>query len=173
MAWDEWNELIDSGNIIESPNRSKRPASIDKPTHIIIHLTGGNDKSGAVNRFKSPSGGASSHYLVDRDGTLFQFVVDKDKSWHAAFNSTIRGLYSDGTFRKYKYYFSWHKGYGEHEIVNKNGTKLVVKKDGSDWDYSYFDAKYGENGKPPQFRKDPNGYSIGIEMLSKRRTCNY
>lgn len=52
---------------------------------IVIHITGGNRLSSAINTFMHPNpigGKRSAHYIIDRDGTIVQMVNETNISWH-------------------------------------------------------------------------------------------
>jgi hypothetical protein len=67
----------DYGNydIANRPNDMK----IDK---IVIHDTEGSLAS-VLEAFQDPTFYASAHYVIDRDGTVYQMVPTKDIAWHA------------------------------------------------------------------------------------------
>ena len=50
---------------------------------LVLHGTGSNDGLEELTRLRNPASRASVHYLVDRDGQLYQLVADKDRAWHA------------------------------------------------------------------------------------------
>ena len=52
---------------------------IDK---IVVHVSGGSADSAAAT-FQNPDREASYHYLVDLDGTPFQFVREEAVAYHA------------------------------------------------------------------------------------------
>lgn len=76
---------------ISSPNFSSRNgASIDM---IVMHFTDGPTAQGAISRFLNPAEQVSAHYIIDRDGSIYQMVRDSDKAWHAkAANRTSIGI---------------------------------------------------------------------------------
>jgi len=50
---------------------------------IVIHFTASGSGAGTVSWFKNPQSGVSAHYVLDRDGKVFQLVKDGDNAWHA------------------------------------------------------------------------------------------
>lgn len=62
----EWNPLVSAQHRIEIPssNYSPRPQRVKAPTHIILHLTGGNTRDGATDRFSRPESKVSAHFLI-------------------------------------------------------------------------------------------------------------
>jgi len=63
-----------------SPNFSERD---DTPIDmLILHYTAVDFKT-SMQILHDPEKQASSHYLIDRDGTIYQLVADDKKAWHA------------------------------------------------------------------------------------------
>jgi N-acetylmuramoyl-L-alanine amidase len=66
---------------IESPNHSSRNGV--KIKNIVLHCTEGSTAQGAINEFLNPSGRrVSAHYIVDRNGDIYQMVDDADVANH-------------------------------------------------------------------------------------------
>jgi hypothetical protein len=66
---------------IQSPNFSSRNSTpIDM---IVMHYTAGSTAQGAINRFLNPHEQVSAHYIIERNGDIFQMVNDSEKAWHA------------------------------------------------------------------------------------------
>lgn len=63
---------------IPSPNFEPR-----KPNFIILHHTSDNTAEEALRTLTSPSLAVSSHYLIGRDGKLYQLVDERQRAWHA------------------------------------------------------------------------------------------
>jgi N-acetylmuramoyl-L-alanine amidase len=67
---------------LDTPNRSKR--SINSVIDcIVIHDTGAHTALSTMSWFINPLAKVSAHYLIDKDGSIYQFVEDGDKAWHA------------------------------------------------------------------------------------------
>ncbi len=66
-----------------SPNQTKGRRGAIRPTLGVAHWTGGPDFGPVKNTFMNPRGGASAHLVIDRDGTIHQFVSFDRKAWHA------------------------------------------------------------------------------------------
>jgi len=65
-----------------SPNHSSRQGNVIQ--YLILHNTDGpGEGSLATLRDPSLSNPRSSHYMVDRDGTIYQLVDDSLMAWHA------------------------------------------------------------------------------------------
>ena len=63
---------------------------------IVNHITAGTFP-GCLSWMRNPQAKASAHYLVTRQGKIYQMVRDEDTSWHAGFvNRPTWDLY-DGT----------------------------------------------------------------------------
>lgn len=67
---------------IESPNHSSRAgAEIDT---VIIHYTTAGTYESKKAHFLNPESKVSAHYVIDKNGDIYQMVKDSDKAWHAA-----------------------------------------------------------------------------------------
>ena len=61
-----------------SPNFDAR-----RPNLVVIHHTTDETAEEALGTLTNPERKVSSHYLVGRDGKVFQLVDEKDRAWHA------------------------------------------------------------------------------------------
>lgn len=64
-----------------SPNFDDRKGA--KPQFIILHYTGMETASAALERLTNPDSKVSAHYTVDEDGTVYSHVDEGMRSWHA------------------------------------------------------------------------------------------
>ncbi len=67
--------------IIETPNYSSRNGTPIR--RIILHYTTSANVQGTIAWFKNPDAQVSAHYIVDKNGDIYQMVRDSDKAWHA------------------------------------------------------------------------------------------
>lgn len=63
-----------------SPHFSDRPAAISL---IVLHCDAGKTDEGTLSWLANPKSKVSYHYLVGRDGTIYQIVDEAQKAWHA------------------------------------------------------------------------------------------
>ncbi|WP_082805390.1 N-acetylmuramoyl-L-alanine amidase [Pseudomonas sp. BMS12] len=174
----EWNNLVPIQNRLESPNKNARRPSTTLPTHVVIHVTG-TDSLPSVRKTFLASNSVSAHYLITKEGELFQFVPDASRAWHAGIDSNTRSLYKKGQekWQCYLKYFNWYKGYPKDAIYvdgdlkpvwDKTEAAFVARADGLPWpEYSYFNERWPTEDLPINFDTDPdpNNYAIGIETL--------
>ena len=66
---------------IRSPNFSSRNGT--KIDMVVMHFTDGPTARGAINHFLDQRSQVSAHYIIDRNGDIYQMVDDGDKAWHA------------------------------------------------------------------------------------------
>jgi N-acetyl-anhydromuramyl-L-alanine amidase AmpD len=66
---------------IQSPNFSSRNGVAIR--RIILHYTTSANVHGSISWFKKPESQVSAHYIVDKNGDIYQMVADSDKAWHA------------------------------------------------------------------------------------------
>lgn len=171
-----WNPLVPDTNRIDSPNANSRGSAVI--THIVIHVTGTNDFNSVRNTFTAKNS-TSAHYLVHKDGQLFQFIPDAGRAYHAGIDTVTRALYRKGreTWQRCLKYFDWYKGYPADAVYvdvdlkpvrSKSEAIFVMRADGKSWpEYDYFNARWSGANAPVNFEvdADPNRYSIGIELL--------
>ena len=75
-----------------SPNYDEREgADIDT---IVLHHTASNDGKADLSWMRNPNSKVSAHYMVDRDGTIYQLVGDDKRAWHAG-KSELHGVPTD------------------------------------------------------------------------------
>jgi hypothetical protein len=67
-----------------SPNHEARPAGMLINT-VVLHHTGG-DFGPSLNWLINPNSGVSCHYLIDRDGSIYELVDEARESWHAGYS---------------------------------------------------------------------------------------
>ena len=65
-----------------SPNFDARPGGVAIDT-VVIHATVLNTLAEVVEHFSSPQSKVSSHYTIDRDGTIVSHVPEDARAWHA------------------------------------------------------------------------------------------
>ena len=63
---------------VPSPNHNAR-----RPNFVIIHDTSNDSVAPALRTLTDPAREVSSHYLIGRDGTLYQLVDESRRAWHA------------------------------------------------------------------------------------------
>jgi N-acetylmuramoyl-L-alanine amidase len=61
-----------------SPNFDQR-----RPSFVVIHYTSDDSAAQALRTLTSPQSQVSAHYVVDRDGAVFQLVDERARAWHA------------------------------------------------------------------------------------------
>lgn len=79
-------------NIIQKPSPNFAPGPTVKDV-IVLHQTIGS-MPGCLDWLTNPVSQVSSHYLITKDGTIYQLVKNEDVAWHAGnvYNPTVRAL---------------------------------------------------------------------------------
>lgn len=83
-------EEQDTGSIEELTNKVEKLEIIDEPVinfskrikYIVLHYTVGDEKS-TLKWFNNEKSFVSSHYLINKSGTIKRLVQESDKSFHA------------------------------------------------------------------------------------------
>ncbi len=70
-----------TAQVFPSPNFDERPPGV-VPDAIVLHATTGPARP-SLNWLANPNSGVSIHYLIDRDGTVYQMVEEAMRAWHA------------------------------------------------------------------------------------------
>ena len=65
-----------------SPNHDTRPEGTVIDT-VVLHATVLTTLSEVIERFADPESRVSSHYTIDRDGTIASHVAEDGRAWHA------------------------------------------------------------------------------------------
>jgi N-acetyl-anhydromuramyl-L-alanine amidase AmpD len=170
-----YNPLVPAARRFQSTKKTDgRPVA--KPTHVVIHITGGENLESVKNTFMTST---SIHYLIDKAGLIYQFVDEKNQAWHAGIKTDAQKLYNNlpaADWRKYLMYFSWYNYPAGTKFVdgNRNPTTkanavFAVRPGMAEWpDYDYFKTRWGSSATPINYAtsKRPNAYSVGIELLS-------
>lgn len=65
-----------------SPNQDARPEGTVVDT-VVLHATVLDTAREVVERFSQPETRVSSHYTIDRDGTVYRHVEEDRRAWHA------------------------------------------------------------------------------------------
>ncbi|HEU0165100.1 MAG TPA: peptidoglycan recognition family protein, partial [Thermomicrobiales bacterium] len=66
---------------VGSPNFFANRAGVGNPTDIVYHCTDDLVLANTTGWFLNPSSKASANFVIDRDGTVYQFVSSKDGPW--------------------------------------------------------------------------------------------
>lgn len=65
-------------SVVPSPNADER-----RPSLVVIHYTSNDDAAHSLNTLTSPERRVSAHYLISREGALYQMVPESRRAWHA------------------------------------------------------------------------------------------
>jgi N-acetylmuramoyl-L-alanine amidase len=75
-----------------SPNFNERGGK-DIDT-IVLHHTASNNGAADLAHMRNPKSEVSAHYMVDRDGKIYQLVGDSKRAWHAG-KGELHGVPTD------------------------------------------------------------------------------
>lgn len=62
------------------------PGELSQRNLIVLHITDGPTAAGAMETFRAskPPHRVSAHFVIDRDGTVYQLLTLNDTAWHAS-----------------------------------------------------------------------------------------
>lgn len=88
-TWDRGREeppMVDfpGATWLVSPNKEPRPAGVKIDT-VVLHATAGPLQA-ALAWLRNPAAKASAHYVIARDGSIFQLVREAEVAWHAGYS---------------------------------------------------------------------------------------
>jgi N-acetylmuramoyl-L-alanine amidase len=69
-----------------SPNYNDRPMGI-VPDIVVLHYTGMQSASVALERLRDPVAEVSAHYMIDETGNVLELVHPSKRAWHAGISS--------------------------------------------------------------------------------------
>ena len=70
-------------SILNSPNHSAKSRIKNNIKFIVIHYTGMQSERVCIRRLTSKSSEVSTHYLINRKGSITRLVDEKKTAWHA------------------------------------------------------------------------------------------
>ncbi len=73
---------LDIDTSYQSPNYNDRRNG-RQPDMIVIHYTGMPTAIGALERLCDPKAEVSAHYLIEKNGKIWQMVDEENRAWHA------------------------------------------------------------------------------------------
>lgn len=71
---------------IPSPNFEERTPGAT-PDLIVLHYTDMKDAQAALDRLRSPEAKVSAHFLINKEGVIYQLVDPMYRAWHAGVSS--------------------------------------------------------------------------------------
>jgi N-acetyl-anhydromuramyl-L-alanine amidase AmpD len=155
-----WNPNVPNERRIVGKMTPGRPLA---PSHVVCHITGTDSFEDVRREFTS---NASAHYVIDKEGRLYQFVEEDNRAWHAGIKVAVQAQYDKGgtDWRKLLYHFSWAVYPAAAiwldatlaPVTDRSRAVFVARPDGAEWDeYRCFRERWGNEAGP-----------IAIEILS-------
>lgn len=142
--------------MINSVNKKFKHGGWQVPTEIIMHHTVTPTVKSAINALKAR--GLSYHYLIDKDGSIYELVDPNFKAWHAkGYNNNTIGI-------------SFVCG-GKYGPVNEEQHKASI------WLINYLKTKHpinsltGHKYRSAHGKIDPEGYDF--ERVAKETGIDF
>lgn len=89
LFWELWEKAggdLSDACLVPMPNswwEGFEPRRIDPLSVLVLHHTAMDEDEECISFFLEPSSFVSSHFLVGKDGRLYQFVSLEHRAWHA------------------------------------------------------------------------------------------
>ena len=107
---------------IFSPNFNKEKRSLNSIKTIVIHYTGMQSERESIQKLCNSNSRVSSHYLINRNGKVFNLVHDSHVAWHAGKSC-----------------------WGKYQNLNKNSIGIELVNKGHHLGYTSYKMKQMEN----------------------------
>lgn len=160
-----------------TPHSSARPVGAGISL-LVLHADASKNEQATFDWLANPVSQVSYHYLVGREGTVYQFVPDERKAWHAG-KSIFEGAHDCNRFSIGLSFSNDQKGEPfpdvqidagvalavvlccKHPIpIERITTHAVIRKAAREW--------AAEQGEPmPEVREDPGPLFPLAEFLSR------
>lgn len=108
--------------IVQAPSPNWHDRRGQPPLAIVYHVTDSDTAEQAVGWLRNPASGASSHVVIDRDGTIYQLVSSAKAAW-------TNGDYAPG-FNRLIPWLAGAIGKCERGLANLNDYTITVEHAG-------------------------------------------
>jgi N-acetylmuramoyl-L-alanine amidase len=108
-----------------SPNRNTRPEGTEIDC-IVLHADASTNEQGTLSWLSIAASKVSYHYLVGRDGTIYQIVPDHKRAWHAG-KSSFQGRADCNDYSIGVSFSNDQKGERFTPLAIEAGTQLLVE----------------------------------------------
>src|SRR5262245_2918102 len=126
------------------------PGRSAPPTHVVCHITGTNSFETVRKEFTTS---ASAHYVIDKEGVLYQFVEEENQAWHSGIKASVQTQYDErgNGWRKLLYHFDWAKYPADSvwldsklkPVPSRPEATFVGRPGDLEWtEYEYFRARW-------------------------------
>ena len=100
---------------IFSPNYDRKKRAVNSVKIIVIHYTGMQSERESIQKLCNSNSKVSSHYLINRNGKVFNLVHDSHVAWHAGKSC-----------------------WGKYQNLNKNSIGIELVNKGHQFVYTSF-----------------------------------
>lgn len=168
-----WSPLIAR---IQKTKRKLRKRKLEDVVGVVVHTTGRGIVGKAVKKKKDPFQYAldyycgpkayTSHYLMGWDGSVVGIVPEDERAYHAGVSTTRKNLYKAGldTWTRWLKPLNAKKPPNKGDIVDRDGSMVLYGRPFGG--YAQWKRRWaGVTDNPRDIMKDPNGQSIGLDLL--------
>ena len=145
-----------------SPNFDERPAGIAIDT-VVLHATVLNTLDAVIEHFADPLTKVSSHYTIDRDGTVAAHVPEDKRAWHAGQSKMKDGRAAVNDFSIGIELVNLNDGTDPFPAPQIGALRDLLKSIIARHSIKHIVTHY-ECAEPPGRKSDPAGFDLGWVM---------
>jgi N-acetylmuramoyl-L-alanine amidase len=155
-------------NILNSPNHSLKDRNKKKIKFIVIHYTGMQSERACIRRLIKKSSKVSTHYLINRKGSITRMVDEKKTAWHAGKSKWKNLINLNSQSIGIELVNKGHQ-FGYENFSNKQITNLILLCKSLVKKYKIKNQNIvGHSDIAPLRKKDP-GEKFPWHLLSKKK----
>ncbi|MGI8923960.1 MAG: N-acetylmuramoyl-L-alanine amidase [Fimbriimonadales bacterium] len=142
----------------DSPNFDERPPGIAVDT-IVLHATVFDTLEETCSHFENPESHVSTHYTVDRDGTVVQHVHESRRAFHAGESRMADGREKVNDFSIGIELVNRNDGVDPYPAAQIDALRSLLDGIRSRWPIRHV-VSHAEIATPPGRKTDPAGFDF-------------
>src|SRR5262245_1100971 len=153
-----------------SANFDDRPAGTTVDT-VVLHATVLNTLDAVIKHFADPFTKVSSHYTIDRDGTIAAHVAEDKRAWHAGQSKMKDGRTSVNDFSIGIELVNLNDGMDPFPEPQISALRNLLKTITARHPIQHIVTHY-QCAEPPGRKSDPAGFDLGcvIDLIQRSQT---
>lgn len=148
-----------------SPNFDERPEGVVIDT-VVLHATERDSAEEVIKIFQSEEYKVSSHYTIDRDGSILRHIDDEKRAWHAGVSLMPDGRQRVNDFSIGIELVNRNDGVDPYPILQLRSLSLLLRELKARHPLRYF-VTHRLIAQPPGRKSDPAGLSLSALEIPK------